>query len=406
MSDNGPPFSSKEFAKFLSGLGIKHTTSSPGYPHSNGFIDHHIQTVKNMLSKCSNTRSFQEVLADLRMTSIGTGLPSPAEILHGRNLITKAQAEIDIKVIHSLLQERQLKMTLAHDLSRRAKKARPLVVGERCYVLGPKNNWIDAYVTGITDSGRSYETQVEATGGQLTRNCSHIRPRSPDIPMIHASFLQRSLVTSAATDTNTLSERENLVISGPKQLPKSNSKMVLSAPHKGNIKQTNTSWVLVSETVPQRRVQLSRQAKKTSFEDNPVSSTVSIPARQPGCDTFTRNRRKFKLIPIKQTRVTTRHSDLREPQPSSSDSHPASSQPVSETTTSESSVSLPSSPSGTSSTESTSTSGTIVQPLHLRHHLRAALSSPDTTTAASSSRTTSPQLLDMERSFSSSISPY
>ena len=36
--DNGPPFSSKEFAKFLSGLGIKHTTSSPGYPRSNGFI--------------------------------------------------------------------------------------------------------------------------------------------------------------------------------------------------------------------------------------------------------------------------------------------------------------------------------------------------------------------------------
>ena len=37
VSDNGPPFSSKEFAKFLSGLGIKHTTSSPGYPCSNGF---------------------------------------------------------------------------------------------------------------------------------------------------------------------------------------------------------------------------------------------------------------------------------------------------------------------------------------------------------------------------------
>ena len=39
VSDNGPPFNSKEFARFLSGLGIKHTTSSPGYPHSNGFIE-------------------------------------------------------------------------------------------------------------------------------------------------------------------------------------------------------------------------------------------------------------------------------------------------------------------------------------------------------------------------------
>ena len=164
VSDNGPPFQSKEFAKFLSGLGIKHTTSSPGYPHSNGFIEWHIQTIKNMLSKSSNTWSFQEVLADLRTTCIGMGLPSPAEILHGRNLTTRAQAEIDIKAIRSVLQERQLKMMLDHDTSRRARKARPLVVGERCHVLGPGNKWIDAFVTGITDSGRSYETQVEATG--------------------------------------------------------------------------------------------------------------------------------------------------------------------------------------------------------------------------------------------------
>ena len=139
VSDNGPPFQSKEFAKFLSSLGIKHTTSSPGYPHSNGFIERHIQTVKNMLSKSANTQSFQEVLADLRTTRIGMGLPSPAEILHGRNLMTRVQAEIDIKVICSVLQERQLKMTLDHDSSRRAKKARPLVGGERCHVLGPGN---------------------------------------------------------------------------------------------------------------------------------------------------------------------------------------------------------------------------------------------------------------------------
>ena len=257
LSDNGPPFQSKEFAKFLSGLGIKHTTSSPGYPRSNGFIERHIQTVKNILSKSSNTRSFQEVLADLRTTRIGTGLPSPAEILHGRNLTTRAQAEIDIKAIRSVLQERQLKMTLDHDLSRRAKKARPLVVGERCHVLGPGNKWIDAFVTGITDSSRSNETQVEATGKQFTRNCSHIRPRSPDIPHMHASFLQRNAVPSATSDRNVPSERQNSIISGRQQLA-NGQKTVLSGNCKGSIKQTNTSQVLVPETVPDRRVQPSR----------------------------------------------------------------------------------------------------------------------------------------------------
>ena len=350
-----------------------------------------------MLSKSSNTRSFQEVLADLRTTCIGTGLPSPAEILHGRNLITKVQAEIDINAIRSLLQERQLKMMLAHDSSKRAKKARPLVEGERCYVLGLKNNWIDAFITGTKDSGRNYDTQVEATGGHLTRNRSHIRPRSPDIPQIHASFLQHNSVLSGTPGRNA-PEKQNSVISG--QLANSDiQKMVLSGTHKGSIKQTNTSHVLVSETVPSRRVQPSREAKKTRFQDNPVSSTVHVPPRrQPGHDTSTRNRRKFRLdvsdpdllLPLKQTRVNERHSDRREPQLSSSDSQPASSQPVSETTTSESSVSLPSSPSGSSCTTSTSTSGTVSSSSSSETSSESSsqplsnTSSPETTTSASS----------------------
>ena len=275
-------------------------------------------------------------------------------------------------------------------------------MGERCHVLGPGNKWIDAFVTGITDNGRSYDTQVEATGGKLTRNCSHIRPRSPDIPHRHASFLQCNSVPSATSHGNAPSETQNSVISGCQQLA-NGQKMVLSGNHKGSIKQTNTSQVLVSETVPDGRVQLSRRAKMTRFEDNPVTSTVPIPPRrQPRRDTSTRNRRNFKLnvtdpdllIPIKQTRVTTRHSDLREPQPSSSDSHPASSQPVTETTTSESSVSLPSSPSGSSSAESTSTSGTDSSSTETSSESSSQPSSnalsPETSSSASTSQSTSP----------------
>ena len=337
-----------------------------------------------MLSKSSNTRSFQEVLADLRTTRIGTGLPSPAEILHGRNLTTRAQAEIDIKAIRSVLQERQLKMMLDHDSSRRAKKARPLVVGERCHVLGPGNKWIDAFITGITDSRRSYETQVDAMGKQLTRNRSHIRPRGPDIPHMHASFLQRNVVPSATSDGKELSERQNSVISGRQQLA-NGQKMVLSANRKGSIKQTNTSQVLVSETVPDRRVQPSRRAKMTRFGDNPVTNTVSIPPRrQPGRDISTRNRRDFKLnvsdpdllIPIEQTAVNKRHSDLREPQPSSSDSQPASSQPVSGPPLASLQSPCPV-PHLAAQAQRAPVQVAPIAVLHrLRHHLRAAHSRP------------------------------
>ena len=152
----------------------------------------------------------------------------------------------------------------------------------------------------------------------------------------------------------------------------------------------------------------------TRFGDNPVTSTVQIPPRrQPGHDTSTRNRRDFKLnvsdpdllIPIKQTAVNTRHSDLREPQLSSSDSQPASLQPASVTTTSESSVSLPSSPSGSSSTESTSTSGTDSSSSETLSESSSQSSSnalsPETSISASTSWSTSPELLEMEHSFNS-----
>ena len=116
-----------------------------------------VQMVKNMLSKNPVTQSFQEVLADLRVTHIGTGLPSPAEILHGRNPATKEACHVDYEAIRAMLQERQMKMKLSHDKSHRARKARPLVVGERCYALGPRDKWLDCFIVGIRDTGRSYD---------------------------------------------------------------------------------------------------------------------------------------------------------------------------------------------------------------------------------------------------------
>ena len=55
MSDNGPPFNGKEFSSYLTGLGIRHTTSSPNYPGSNGFIERQIQTVKRLIEKANSS---------------------------------------------------------------------------------------------------------------------------------------------------------------------------------------------------------------------------------------------------------------------------------------------------------------------------------------------------------------
>ena len=118
-------------------------------------------------------------------------------------------------------------MTLDHDSSRRARKARPLVLGERCFILGPGNKWIDAFVTGANDNGSSYDMQVEATGGQLSRNRAHIRVKSPDIPIIHVWYLQRNSVPKGVTPGGREpSKSENSVPKGTTKLI-ANSKSTL-----------------------------------------------------------------------------------------------------------------------------------------------------------------------------------
>ena len=130
ISDNGSPFNSQEFADYLSSHGVKHTTSSPHYPQSNGFIERHIQTVKNLLYKVmdAGTRSFQEVLSELRATKIGNDLPSPAEILHGRSLITGEPVTVDHAKVKAVLIGRQIKDSQQYNKSHRVKSQRTLVL--------------------------------------------------------------------------------------------------------------------------------------------------------------------------------------------------------------------------------------------------------------------------------------
>ena len=52
-SDNGPQYSSQEFARFASSYEFNHVTSSPRFPQSNGQVERTVQTVKR-LPKRSN----------------------------------------------------------------------------------------------------------------------------------------------------------------------------------------------------------------------------------------------------------------------------------------------------------------------------------------------------------------
>ena len=51
VSDNGKPFTSAEFAKFITKNGIHHVKVSPQHPSSNGLAERAVRTVKEGLKK-------------------------------------------------------------------------------------------------------------------------------------------------------------------------------------------------------------------------------------------------------------------------------------------------------------------------------------------------------------------
>ena len=53
MSDNGPQFTSRDFINFAKAWGISLSTSSPGYPKSNGLAEKAVQIIKNIMTKAT-----------------------------------------------------------------------------------------------------------------------------------------------------------------------------------------------------------------------------------------------------------------------------------------------------------------------------------------------------------------
>ena len=85
-SDNGPQFSSLDFAQFANWYRFLHVTSSPRYPQSNGLVERTVQTIKQLFKKTPNDP--QMALLTYRATPLPWCGLSPAELLMGRRIRT------------------------------------------------------------------------------------------------------------------------------------------------------------------------------------------------------------------------------------------------------------------------------------------------------------------------------
>lgn len=95
VSDNGPQFTSSEFAEFCKANGVKHIRVSPYHPASNGVAERMVQTFKQSMKKTAKDgASLQQRLSNFlltyRTTSQATTNVAPCELLMGRALRTRS----------------------------------------------------------------------------------------------------------------------------------------------------------------------------------------------------------------------------------------------------------------------------------------------------------------------------
>ncbi|XP_041987296.1 uncharacterized protein K02A2.6-like [Aricia agestis] len=91
VSDNGPPFSSFEFAQYLERNGIRHTLIPPYHPSSNGAAENAVRSVKRVLKKAQLEKedyniALNRFLFTYRNTEQSTTGREPAVALLGRRL--------------------------------------------------------------------------------------------------------------------------------------------------------------------------------------------------------------------------------------------------------------------------------------------------------------------------------
>ena len=163
---------------------IKHSTSSPRNPRSNGQAESAVKIVKGLLTraKCSGQDPYLALLA-YRSTPVDSHLRSPAEMLYQRALRTTVPQRIRHKDPYAAaererLEERATQSAANHDRTGSCRKA-PLYAGQSVSVINnDRTLWLPATVVRAADHG-SYIVKVIG-GAEYRRARDHIRERHPD----------------------------------------------------------------------------------------------------------------------------------------------------------------------------------------------------------------------------------
>jgi len=220
VSDNGPQYSSREFAEFTSAWDIEHTPSSPGHSQSNGKAESAVKTAKRLMMKASDSKSSPYLaLLDHRNTPTEGLGSSPVQRLMSRRTKTLLPTSSALLYPETLdRHDTQVKMKSRLDkqatyYNKGAKDLYPLHAGDKVhmqpFILG-KKEWKSGIVKKRLDE-RSYE--VSTPTGIYRRNRVHIRkdpvqnhtrqvspPRKPNEDAVPKSPVQSQPTNVEKTD--------------------------------------------------------------------------------------------------------------------------------------------------------------------------------------------------------------
>ena len=158
VSDNGPQFTSEEFQLFMKRNGIKHITSAPYHPATNGLAERFVQSFKQAMKSEREMTSLKVTMAKFllayRNTAHATTGETPAVLFMGRQLRTRL--DLLKPSLHSKIVESQRKQAVA-----KGGLLRQLAVGQKVVARNymGQNKWAPGIVRAQTGP-LSYKVEV------------------------------------------------------------------------------------------------------------------------------------------------------------------------------------------------------------------------------------------------------
>ena len=206
VSDNGAQFVSAEFKEFTDSLLIRHVTSAPFHPATNGQAERMVRFTKESLKKLVNGDWHQKVwefLARQHSTPSSVTGHSPAELLMGRKLTT---------VLDRLHPDK-----LAGQPKVKPASTRGFVVGAWVFVRNYSggSRWVAATVVKATGP-LSYLVKLE--GGQIIlRHIDQVRERGPSNGESQEETFRMPERETGTRDAPELSDQEEELQASPEQ---------------------------------------------------------------------------------------------------------------------------------------------------------------------------------------------